>query len=91
MIHIIDDWYVTVETNPTNYIVRRGNGKKGKNGKHLDKARGYFNTLRSAVKFIRDQIIAEAHENGEGTLQQALSTISEVDKRFEKIMEAVTV
>ena len=90
MIKIIDDWYVVVETNPTNYIVRKGKGQKGKNGKWLDKPRGYFGSLSQAVKFIREQVIAYAYENGERTLGQALDTISEADKRFEEIIQEVT-
>lgn len=89
MIKIIDDWYVTVETNPTNYVVRRGEGKRGKNGKWLDKSRGYFHTLRNAVKFIRDQIIAEKHSEGQRTLGEALGAISEVDVRFVEILSKI--
>ena len=90
MIQIIDDWYITVEANPINYTVRRGEGKRDKKGKWLDRARGYFGSLRKAVNSIREQIIAEGFESGERTLEQALSTISETDERFKKIMERVT-
>lgn len=89
MIKIIDDWYVTVETNPTNYIVRRGDCKRDKNGKLLDKPRGFFHTLRNAVKFIRDQIIAEKHSEGLLTLGDALVTISETDVRFVEILSKI--
>ena len=30
MIKVIDDWYITVETSPVNYVVRHGKGKKDK-------------------------------------------------------------
>ena len=30
MIKVIDDWYITVDSYPTNYTVRRGEGNKGK-------------------------------------------------------------
>ena len=40
MIKVINDWYITVEANPTNYTVRRGDGKRDKKGKWLDRARG---------------------------------------------------
>lgn len=89
MIKVIDDWYITVEANPINYTVRRGEGKKGKNGKWLDKPKGHFNSLDGAIKEIRRLIIAERFENSVGTLENALDTISEVDARFEKILEKV--
>ena len=89
MIQIIDDWYITVESNPINYTVRRGEGKRDKKGKWLDRARGYFGSLRKAVNSIREQIIAEGFENGERTLEQALSDISEADERFEKIISNI--
>lgn len=55
MIKIIDDWYITVEANPINYVVRHGDGEKDKNGKMKDRGIAYFSTLRGAVKFIRGQ------------------------------------
>lgn len=88
-IKIIDDWYVVVLTNPVNYVVKRGTGKTDKNGKSLDTARGYFSSLRGAVKFIRDQIVAESLEGGLLTLEDALRKVSEIDKRFENLMERI--
>ena len=89
MIRIIDDWYVTVDSYPINYVVRRGDGRKDKKGKWLDRSRGYFGSLRNAVEEIRRQIVAERLESEERTLEQALSAISAVDTRFEKIMEHI--
>ena len=89
MIKIIDDWYITIEPYPTNYVVRRGKGERDKKGKWLDRARGYFGSLRKAVNSIREQIIAEGFESGERTLEQALSDISEADERFEKIISNI--
>jgi hypothetical protein len=89
MIQIIDDWYITVEANPINYTVRRGEGKRDKKGKWLDRARGYFGSLRKAVNSIREQIIAEGFENSERTLEQALSAISKTDEHFEKIISNI--
>jgi hypothetical protein len=91
MIKVIDDWYITVESNPINYVVRRGSGKKGKNGKWLDKPRGYFGSLNKAIKFIREQIIVCTFESGERTLGQVLGAISEADARLEKAMSAINV
>lgn len=90
MIHIIDDWYVTVEPSPVNYVVRRGEGKKDKKGAWDDNPKGYFKSLSSAIRFIREQVIAEKLSASSRCLPDALRMVSEVDERFEKIMEAVT-
>ena len=42
MIKIIDDWYITVESNPINYTVRHGEGEKDKNGKAKKKKSGSY-------------------------------------------------
>ena len=91
MIKIIDDWYVTVETNPTNYVVRKGNGERREKKGWSDGARGYFSSLRGAAKFIRGQIIAEELSKACTPLPGAIATISEVDARFEKLMEKIGV
>ena len=88
-IKIIDDWYVVVELNPTNYTVKKGTGKKDSKGKSLDKPKGYFQSLRNAVKFIRDQIVAESLKDGSMSLEDALRKVSEVDERFENLMERI--
>lgn len=90
MIKVIDDWYVTVMTNPTNYVVRRGNGEKDKKG-WKDDAIGYFGSLKNAIKFIRGEIVAEKLKGDFPAVSAALRAVSEVDVRFEKIMESVTV
>ena len=55
-----------------------------------DRGLAYFSTLRGAVKFIRGQIIAEELSDGLRTLGEALGAVSDIDTRFEKIMERVT-
>jgi len=90
MIKVIDDWYITVETNPINYVVRKGNGERREKKGRSDDAKGYFTSLRGAIKFIRDQIIAEQFSTACTPLPDAITAISEVDARFEKIMESVT-
>lgn len=91
MIRIIDNWYITVTTAPVNYIVRRGAGDKDKKGGWKDKPLGYFSSLRSAVKFIRDQIIAEGFSAASRTLSDALLLVSAVDSRFDEIMQRINV
>ena len=90
MIKIIDGWYITVETNPINYVVRKGNGERREKKGWSDDAKGYFTSLRGALKFIREQIIAERLSTACTPLPGAIATISEVDAQFEKIMESVT-
>lgn len=89
MIKVIDDWYVTIDSYPINYVVRRGDGKKNSKGKWLDRSRGYFGSLLKAVEEIRRQIVAERLESETRTLEQALSAISAVDARFEKAISAI--
>ena len=89
MIKVIDDWYITVESNPINYTVRRGEGKKDKNGKMKDKGLAYFSTLRGAVKFIRGQMIAEELTGGWRTLGDAIADIDKANERFELLMAKI--
>ena len=89
MIKVIDDWYITVEENPTNYAVKRGAGEKDPKGRCNDKVYGYYTSLRNAIKSVRDQVIAERLKDGSRTLPDALRAISEVDAHFEKIMEKI--
>ena len=87
MIKVIDDWYITIETNPTNYVVRRGKDERDAKGKRIDRPQGYFSGLRNAIKFIRDQIVADKLSSGLRTLEEALRTVSETDARFEEIIK----
>ena len=89
MIKIIDDWYITVESNPINYTVRHGKGEKDKNGKLKDKGLAYFSTLRGAVKFIRGQIIAEDLSDVLRSLGDAIADIDKANERFELLMAKI--
>lgn len=89
MIKIIDDWYVTVETNPTNYIVRCGKGKKDKKNGWKDRPIAFFGSLRKAVNFIRDQIITESFLNSSIDLPEAIRTIENIDARFAEILDKI--
>lgn len=88
-IDVIDRWYITIETSPINYVARCGNGNKGKKGGWTDTPRGFFSSLGGAVKFIRDQTVAERLSKACTALPEAIRTISEVDKEFEKIIERI--
>ena len=89
MIKVINDWYITVEANPINYTVRRGDGERDKKGKWLDRARGYFGSLRKAVNSIREQIIAEELSGGLRTLGDAIADIDKANERFELLMAKI--
>lgn len=91
MIEIINDWYITVETSPVNYTVRRGEGKKDKKNAWVDKPIAFFGSLQKAVKFIRDQVIAEKLSSASLPLSEALRSISDVDTRFENIINVINV
>ena len=90
MIKIYEDWYVTVEYNPLNYIVRRGQGTSttGKDGRTRpdDEAKAFCGSLRQAVKYIRDQVTAERLAGARLSLGEALRTLSEIDAEFERII-----
>ena len=90
MIRVINDWYITIETNPVNYVVRCGKGEKDARSGWKDKAVGFFGSLRKAVAFIREQIIAKGLKTDCRTLAEALQMVSDEDTRFEKIIESVT-
>jgi hypothetical protein len=90
MIKIIDDWYIESESNPVNYIVRRGKQRLDKKGSNRDRVYGYYSSMAKAVKAVRDNFIAEEFSDGSTSLSTALSRISEIDAEFVKIMERVT-
>lgn len=87
MIRVLDDWYIVVETNPVNYVVRKGDGTRDKKGTWKDKAAGYCASLRGALEFIRKQIIAERLSVGSRALPAALQIISEADEEFEHALD----
>lgn len=90
MIKVYEDWYVTVEDNPINYVVRRGQGTTttGKDGKTRldDKPEAFCGSLRQAVKYIRDEVTAERLAGARRSLGEALRTLSEIEAEFERII-----
>lgn len=84
MIKVFGDWYITVETNPACYVVRKGKGERdAKKGSLLDKPLGYLSSLRGALEFIRKQIIADSLTEGMRTLGDAIAMVSEANDRFD--------
>ena len=90
MIKVIDDWYVEIESNPTNYILKRGSGERDAKSRCKDKIYGYYNSLHNAIKALRKEMLADKFSSGSRTISEAFQTIRELDARFEKIMERVT-
>ena len=91
MIKIIDDWYVEIESNPTNYILKRGSGERDAKGRCKDKVYGYYNSLQNAIKALRKEMIADKLSSGFRTISEAFQTIRELDARFDKIIERINV
>lgn len=89
MIKIIDDWYIEVESNPTNYTLRRGDGKRDEKGRCKDKVYGYYNSLQNAIKALRKEMLADEFSSGSRTISEAFQTIREIDARFDKIIERI--
>lgn len=91
VIKVTGEWYITVQGNPINYIVRKGPGEKivkpGPEGKDIeswkDGARAYCGSLTSALKFIRGEIIAERLSETSTDLRGALNVMIDVNKQFE--------
>ena len=91
MIKIIDDWYVEIESNPTNYILKRGSGERDAKGRCKDKVYGYYNSLQNAIKALRKEMLADKFSSGSRTISEAFQTIRELDTRFDKIIERINV
>ena len=88
MVRIYEDWYVTVETSPLNYIVRRGTGEKSTTGKkgYVDDPIAYCGSLMQAVKFVRAQVTAERLKGPCVPLADALLALREIDAEFDEII-----
>ena len=91
MIKVIDDWYITVDSNPVNYTLRRGTGEKDKKGSYKDKPIGYYTSLRSALEGARKEIAARRLQTDFLTLSDAARILGELDTRFECLLTEVAV
>jgi hypothetical protein len=89
MIKVINDWYIEVNVNKgvTNYVVRRGVGKKDKKGCFLETPLAYCGTLGSAIDFIRKQNIAESLENASCDLAKALQIVEMANRTFTEMLK----
>ena len=89
MIKVIKDFYIEVNVSKgvTNYIVRRGDGKKDKWGAFSDKPLAFCGTFGSALEFIRKHFIAESLVNVSCDLQEALRIVKTADSEFTEILK----
>ena len=90
-IKVIGDWYITLQGDPVNYVVRRGAGersvtKNGEPGGYKDRPLAYCSGLPGTLRYIRRQIINERLKTSENGLKQAIDTIREVNKEFEFVI-----
>ena len=84
MIKVNDTWYIDVDAD--NYSVGKIKNIRmttDKNGKEREekKFEGYFTSLESALRFIRDQMTAEAL-SADMFLPQAIAAVREVNAEF---------
>ena len=91
MIKVIDDWYITVDSSPVNYTLRRGTGEKDKKGSYKDKAISYYTSLHSALEGARKEIAARRLQTDFLTLSEAARILRELDAQFERLLTEVTV
>lgn len=84
MIKIIEDYYIEVEESPViNYVVRQGNQKTDAKGSNRDRVLGYASGLESALKIIREHLIAKRLEGGSPTLAEAIRAVKDVNWEFD--------
>lgn len=90
MIKVFGDYYITIETNPLNYVARKGKGKRGKKNQWIDKPLGYYRDMSGTLSSIREHIIADELSEACTPLDQALTTISRLNDEFEKAIRGIT-
>ena len=92
MINVNDTWYIDVDAD--NYSVGKIKNIRmttDKNGKAREekKYEGYFTNLESALRFIRDQMTAEAL-SADMFLPQAIAAVREVNAEFTEAFRRAT-
>lgn len=82
MIKVIEDYYIVVSTNPTNYTVFKGIGKVGSKGQNKDTLIGHVGGMENAIKLIHKDIIARRLSLADTSLSQAIHTIREATEQL---------
>lgn len=89
MIRVNDDY--VIELQKMNYIVKEDKHKKvlDDNGKEVDlyKVCGYYTSLESALEGVKKSMSFAALENGEYSLEEAITKIREINDAFVSCFE----
>ena len=86
MIHLIDDYYASVDGNSYTLLRENGIDKKGQK-KYI--TLGYCGSLLETIKLLQRKNVKEIFKNGEIELSQALATIREQTARIEQAMKGL--
>lgn len=86
MIHLIDDYYASVDSNC--YTLLRENGVD-KKGEKKYTTLGYCGSLLETLKLLQRKSVKERLKNGEIELTQALAAIREQTDRIERAMRGI--
>ena len=86
MIHLIDDYYASVDGNC--YTLLRENGVD-KKGEKKYTTLGYCGSLSETLKLLQRKSVKERLKNGEIELTQALAAIREQTDRIERAMRGI--
>lgn len=86
MIHLIDDYYASVDSNY--YTLLRENGVD-KKGEKKYTTLGYCGSLLETLKLLQRKSVKERLKNGEIELTQALAAIREQTDRIERAMRGM--
>lgn len=88
MISVYGDYVIDVDD--MNYTVKLDRHKTvtDKNGNTTDvyDTKGYYNTLKSALRGVRDMVVSDKLSQEDMSLNQAVKTVVEVNQKFEDIM-----
>ena len=86
MIHLIDDYYASVDGNCYTLLRENGTDKEGKK-KYI--TLGYCGSLLETIKQLQRKSVKERLKNGEIELTQALAAIREQTDRIERAMNGM--
>ncbi|RHV87181.1 hypothetical protein DXA96_14025 [Lachnospiraceae bacterium OF09-33XD] len=86
MIHLIDDYYASVDGNCYTLLRENGIDKKGQK-KYI--TLGYCGSLLETLKLLQRKSVKERLKNGEIELTQALAAIREQTDRIERAMRGI--
>ncbi len=86
MIHLIEDYYTSIDTNGYTLVKENGVNKDGKT-KYM--VLGCCGSLLETLKLLQRKSVALRLKDTENSLVQALNTIREQTEKIEKAMEGL--